>query len=281
MKILFQGGFKHNRDIPTNRSLVMSYCKELAKALIENDHQLILTGTWEYDMLIAEEVLELLNKDTKRAKKFITFLLSQRITEIPNIGQVIKIEHSRWWLEERTHQINYSDALIVIGGGKGAVDCVQKAFLARKPVFVAYKIQGGTSYAWEKRPKDYYYIQKGDTEFISDLNMQPQEFFHKVFVVINKLEKELDKQAFSMLHLENLIKDNKLEKVIEVLEQALEGKNEDIRNQLILISSSIKANENNLNLGLLSFEESNVMRTRITNSILNLMSEMKMNGYIG
>jgi hypothetical protein len=53
--------------------------------------------------------------------------------------------------------IQEADVVIGIGGGKGTADCIEKALLAKKPVFVACAIEGASTYVWEnKRQKDYH-----------------------------------------------------------------------------------------------------------------------------
>ena len=188
MKLLFQGGWKAHRNPIHTKQFVEDYCRALAKFIVSSQHQLILTSHREFDSLIAQEVVALAKEAGRNVKEILIFLLSERHREIPSVGRVIKFEQPRWWLEERTYYIQQADALITIGGGRGTSDCIQKAFLANKPVFVACAIPCAATDTWKKRPTDYYYIDRGDADFINDLNITPDEFFQEVFRILDSLK---------------------------------------------------------------------------------------------
>lgn len=187
MRILFQGGWRQGRD-PNIRPLIESYCKSFAEKIACSQHHLILTSTGTFERLIADHIAEQANRIGRDIKSSLTYLLTDRIKEVPSKGRVIRFNRPRWWLEERTYFIQQCDAVMAIGGGKGTSDCIQKAFLAGKPVFVAYSIPCPASKTWEKRPSNYHYISEGDSDFISDINTSPDEFIDQAFKIIDILK---------------------------------------------------------------------------------------------
>jgi len=197
MKILFQGGWKAGRDPEENKETISEYCETLAKYIVENNHQIVLTSNWRYDKTIADKIIEISNEQNKQIKDHLMYLLSEREKEIPSKGRVIKFEPTKWWIEERTYCIQQTDALIAIGGGKGTYDCVEKSFLSGKPVFVAAAISSPATSAWRRHKKSYKYINEGDADFIDDINNTPEEFFQEVFKIINTMaEKRYTRKVF-------------------------------------------------------------------------------------
>jgi hypothetical protein len=137
MKLLFQGGWKQGRNSTASKSLVEAYCRSLAKHVAASEHQLLLGSPREFDQLIAEELSRALKAASQKIKERLIYLLPARYADVPDKGRVIRLEEPGWWLEERTLLIEKADAVIAVAGGRGTVDCIQKALLAGKPVFVA------------------------------------------------------------------------------------------------------------------------------------------------
>ena len=135
MKILFQGGWKKDRDEDKVTGDIKKYCKSLARFIVDSEHQLILTSTREHCHFIASEIAGLVNNNPEELRKKVLFLLPERIRDTPSLGSVQKFDGTKWWQDERTYVIQQSDALIVTGGGRGTFDVIQKAILANKPVF--------------------------------------------------------------------------------------------------------------------------------------------------
>ncbi|AGB49385.1 putative nucleotide-binding protein containing TIR-like domain [Methanomethylovorans hollandica DSM 15978] len=187
MNILFQGGWSKNRDLPNEKELVDNFCLSFARHLLSEDHHVILTTLGEYDFLIANEIARLCKETGKNPKNYITFLLPEKISQIPEIGKVIKLPKCRWWLEERALLVQKADLLIAIGGGKGTAECIRRAFLDRKKVFVA-PLTKTSKHSWYQRPSEYYYLNPNDAEFVKEVNISADEFFDKVFRIIAALK---------------------------------------------------------------------------------------------
>ena len=187
MKILFQGGWKAKRDPEETKDQIAEYCQALAEHIVANNHQVILASNRKFDKLIADKIVEAANAKKANVKDHLLFLLSNRIKDLPSIGRVITIEATRWWIEDRTYLVQESDAVVAVGGGKGTFDCVEKAFLSGKPVFVAASIPCRSTKAWKRRKSSYKYIVPGDADFQDDLNITPDEFFDNVFGILNSL----------------------------------------------------------------------------------------------
>lgn len=217
MKLLFQGSWKENRDKNNIKSSkIDEYCKSFAKNFVESNHQLILSSLGRHDLILAKEIAELLNNDEEELKRKVIFLLPDRIKEIPKIGTVIKFDGTKWWQEERTFTIQQSDALIVIGGGKGTSDSIQKAILANKPVFYPSQIQTNSYGAWKKRPSDYCYFKLGDADFNDNLNTTPDEYYKNVFDVLEEYSKlKYARNVFIVHGRDHLLRD----RLISILEK--------------------------------------------------------------
>jgi len=200
MNLLFQGGWKINRDKDDDLKLINDYCKSFAKHFVNSGHQLILTSCREHDMEIVKEITVLLNNNLDEIKKRVIFLLPDRIKEVPKLGIVHKFDGKTWWQEERTFSIQKADALVVIGGGKGTSDSIEKAFLAKKHVFFPKKIKTNSYSAWKTKPANYCYIQDGDADFNDDFNLSSDEYYKKVFEVLNELNKTKHPRNIFIVH---------------------------------------------------------------------------------
>jgi hypothetical protein len=187
MKILFQGGWRQGRNPEGTKAVIEAYCRSLARHAASSQHQLILSSPRAFDALIAEELSSALVASARNVKDALIYLLPSRYKVIPEKGRVLKFDSPRWWLEERTYLVEHADAVVAVGGGRGTVDCIQKALLARKLVFVAGAIPSASAEAWKKRPSGYHYLQPGDTDFTEDVSNTPDEFFDAVFQIINAL----------------------------------------------------------------------------------------------
>jgi len=200
MKILFQGGWKARRDPVITKEVIASYCDKFAELVVKNNHQVILTSNRDYDKIVAEGVRDTAEREGKDVKDHLLFLLPDRITDIPTIGVVRQIDHTRWWIEERTYVVQFADVIIAIGGGKGTFDCVEKGFLSNKPVFVVAKIKCKATDAWKRRKETYKYLSNGDADYSDDLNITPEEYFEKTFNIINSLEEEKYTKKIFIVH---------------------------------------------------------------------------------
>lgn len=187
MKILFQGGWWEGRNPPETRGVIETHCRSLAKYVVEQNHTVVLTSAKDYDKIIADEVSAIVRIQGKNIKDHLMFFLPQRENVLAKEGRVIRIPEKRWWIEERTYCVQNSDVLLAIGGGKGTLDCVEKALLSRKPVFVAASVPSDAAFAWKNRPADYKYLIEGDSDALDDVNITPDEFFSHVFSIIRDL----------------------------------------------------------------------------------------------
>ena len=200
MKLLFQGGWRAGRDPENTREIISAYCLSLAEHVVDHNHQLILTSNREYDQIIANHISKMAKNKNKSVKDHLLFLLADRIKELPVEGRVKRFPSARWWIEERTYCVEISDVLIAVGGGKGTFDCVEKAFLSRKPVFVAATIPCRATDAWKRRSPSYRYLSDGDADFAEDLNITPNEFFGEVFKIIGSLANIVHSRRVFVVH---------------------------------------------------------------------------------
>jgi predicted nucleotide-binding protein len=187
MKILFQGGWKAGRNPDETKETITKYCSCLARHIVTHGHTIVLSSNRDFDRLIADEVCRASQAVGKSVKDHLLFLLPQRETEVPTQGRVVRFPEGYWWSEERTYYVQHTDAVIVVGGGRGTFDCAEKAFLCHKPVFVAAAIPCKPTDAWKNRARGYKYLEDNDADFLDDINVTPDEFFTHVFAILNKL----------------------------------------------------------------------------------------------
>ena len=200
MKILFQGGWKEGTNAPETKALIEEYCRSLAKYIIKEHHAVVLTSNRDFDRVVAAELIATANSEGHNVKEHLMYLLPEREQPLPPTGRVVTIPQKSWWIEERTYAIQNADALIAIGGGKGTLDCIEKAFLSRKPVFVAAAIPSVASNAWRNRVKGYKYLVEGDADIFDDINVSPQEFFQNVFGILNVLAEVAYSRRIFIVH---------------------------------------------------------------------------------
>lgn len=283
MKILYQGGFKQRNDDIYRKTDFLKYIDEFARQLVRYNHQVVLTDDWEYDNLIAEKVLENLNGDLKASRKYVLYYLSERVKSVPSIGMVKKYKAPKYWTNERTIQTQFSDCLLVIGGGKGTGDCMEKAFLSKKPIFIAYSVSDYPSTVWDEHAGNYFYLKEGDSDFITDLNQTPEDFFFEVFNVINQLEvkgktsegqMESKSSSQKITQIRKLISDGLLEKSIESLMDSSKNIDAGLSNQIIILAGQYRSISRNKNLGL---GEKSEEEARIMLAVLNILDELHSN----
>jgi predicted nucleotide-binding protein len=89
----------------------------------------------------------------------------------------------RRFQEVNTFLTQQVDAVTAISGGKGTRDALQKATLARKPVFPVAVVPGGARDEWERLQRERYANRvAGDLEFLGDLGMKPAEMAARIAV---------------------------------------------------------------------------------------------------
>lgn len=200
MKLLFQGGWKQGRNVPEAREQVEGYCRSFAEHLVRSGHTVVLTSARLCDGLVANEVKRVVDAHGKNIKDHLIFMLPSRENVIPREGRVIRLPETSWWIEERTYFVRNTDAVVAIGGGRGTFDCVEKAFLSQKPVFVARAIPCKAASAWSSRAAGYKYLVDGDSEPFDDLNLTADEFFAHVFEVVNRLSEVVYPRRVFIVH---------------------------------------------------------------------------------
>jgi hypothetical protein len=201
MKILFKCSWKASRDPAEAEDKLKDYCRSLATYIAANRHQIVLTSTNSFNELLAREIAQRLKGSERTTAQHILWVLPESDELMPEEGTVRTLEASRWQLEARTLQIQMADAVIAIGGGRGTSDCILKAFLSKKPVFVARAIKGNSAETWKKhKPNNYHYLVPGDADFNDNLPRSPDDFFGEVFRVLNTISENLFPRRVFVVH---------------------------------------------------------------------------------
>jgi predicted nucleotide-binding protein len=217
VKILFQGGWKPLRNSSQSKQQTDAYCRALARSAVRENHTVVLTSNREFDVIVAEELVAAAKAVGADVKNHLMYMLAEGEQPMPAAGRVVTIP-SRWLIEERTYAIRNTDALVAIGGGKGTFDCVEKAFLSNKPVFVATAIASPSVQAWRQRPKEYRFVRDGDAAVFDDVNVTAEEFFRNVFDVVNALSEIAYSRRVFIVHGHDLRFRDQLAQILRAME---------------------------------------------------------------
>lgn len=199
MQILFQGGWVEGRNAPEHREAVKDFALAFAERVVQSGHRVIL-GSYRYtDRVIAERIIELTGSN---AKDVLTVRVPQRykLEDFPVSGRVERLPKTRYWQNERTLLVMGADALVAIGGGKGTLDCAEKAILAGKPVIPAPATGGSAEAIAAMLGSDYSYVSDGDARFLSDLNTSPRAFFDSAISVLDGMDHRLWSRRIFVVH---------------------------------------------------------------------------------
>lgn len=188
-RILFQGSYRTPALDSERIDLAEQIARGLGKALIAGGLDLVLTGA---KMLDAEIGRSAVNESTRLGsnarERIRTFLLDDDLNEsAEGFGMVLRPADKRWFAV-RTFVVEECDAVIALIGAKGTSDCLQKATLARKPVFPIPVAGGAAKVEWEHlRATRYRHPGGGDLEFLGDQSLNPEELCTQIVSEINRL----------------------------------------------------------------------------------------------
>ncbi|MCB0639889.1 MAG: hypothetical protein KDC54_24875 [Lewinella sp.] len=283
MKILFQGSYNAKRDPKGNRLLVIEYTKRLARKVIENDQHIVTTYLRDTDKILAEEICRLLDYDAQRIKRHLTYYLPDKLEEHPPYGIVRRFQTPDYWASERTLAVAFCDALMVIGGGRGTADSMEKAFLSQKPIFIAYQIKGYPTEVWDIQAHDYFYLEPGDADFITDGNLSTEEFFDHSFAIIDQLESAgqgpIDDQpekarsmVFPFLELRQLVAKGYIDRALKRSLDFANTIDQGLANQLTTLSGSYHIQRRSRSMGI---TEKNEQLNRIMLAFLEILTEIE------
>ena len=176
-RVLFQGSVsdrqrvdsRGRKDRPELSSIAEPIATALGKEVIRGGLDLILTGTRSLDRLVglaAEAMCNELGANPRERIRTIPADAHQDLTVA--VGTVVP-SMDRRRQEVRFSVVREADAVVGVVGGKGTSDCIQKAVLAKKPVFPIAVGGGGAQAEWERlKGADYYNSVRGDIDFLND-----------------------------------------------------------------------------------------------------------------
>ena len=180
-RVLFQGSFADGSlrkrsitelELDEHPALALPIAEELGSRLIEAGFDLILTGATQLDHVLGEsavaacERLKINPRDRIR-----TYPHGDTGEAQVGFGMVLQPADKRWQ-EVRTFVVAECDAVIALIGGKGTSDCLQKAVLAKKPVFPIPTGGGASKLEWDRlRAARHRQPGGGDLEFLGDQSL--------------------------------------------------------------------------------------------------------------
>jgi len=209
------------------------------------------------------------------------FLLPEDCTDIPKFGVVKRYDVPRYWSFVRTYIVSLCDILITIGGSEGTADCIEKAMLCKKPVFIAHKIEGYPKEIWERYYIDEkrYYIQEEDAEYILDYNLSIPEFYNQSFNIISKYKVGYPNYFFDREHQRKVIKKwrdlvatGKLNDALKDTRKISERVDDGLRDELILLQSQLCDIDKEASLGIAERREE---ESRIKLAYLEIVDELE------
>ena len=178
-RILFQGSHSQRgsrRDPPEILPVAEAISAALGRSLIRNGVDIILTGFRSLDGVLGRAAVaacEELSIDQR--ERIRTYPYGNASGNSKGFGMVLEPLEKRYQ-EVRTFMIQESDAVIAVMGGKGTADSLQKAMLARKPVFPIAVTGGAAGTEWERlRRMQFCNRTKGDLDFLGDRSLSPQD----------------------------------------------------------------------------------------------------------
>ena len=178
--VLFQASFGDERarvgDIhsPQQQAFACEVARELGRRLVEDGFGIILNSGSGLDAELGQAAVQActalhINPRTRiRTYPYGT-------TSMNGFGMIMEPVDKRWQ-EIRTFVVSESDAVVAIAGGKGTSDAIQKAALARKPVFPIATIPGAAKDEWRRLIRqDYCNHVAGDLDFLGDIGIKATE----------------------------------------------------------------------------------------------------------
>jgi predicted nucleotide-binding protein len=192
--ILFQASFGNedetlrHKDICTQEqhTYASDFACELGRRLIEKGFGIILNGAAELDADIGNAAVQAcVALGIESRERIRTYPYGYK--SMKGFGRVIRRTGKRW-MDARTFVVNNCDAVIAISGGKGTSDAIQKALLARKPVFPVAIVSGASRDEWDKLVNQGYYNKFfGDMDFLGDVSLTPADLAQEIVSACNLL----------------------------------------------------------------------------------------------
>lgn len=179
-RILFQGSHKpsaHNRkDTPEQLRIAQPIAQALGSTLIKEGFTVVFTGARPLEAEFGRAAMDTcLALNVEPRERIRTYQYGHLRGEPRGFGMVLE-PLDRRWQEVRTFIVQETDAVIGLIGGKGTSDVIQKAALARKPVFPIAVAGGGAQLEWERLKRERHYNRiEGDLDFLADRSMSPKE----------------------------------------------------------------------------------------------------------
>jgi predicted nucleotide-binding protein len=177
-KVLFQGSHKQRgtrHDPSETLPMAGAIASALGKCLIRNGLDVVLTQSLSLSAELGREAVAACEELTVDPRERIrTYPYGAPRGSTKGFGMVLEPLEKRYQ-EVRTFLIQECDAIVAIVGGKGTADSLQKAMLARKPVFPIAVTGGAAAAEWERlRRMQYCNRTKGDLDFLADRSLSPQ-----------------------------------------------------------------------------------------------------------
>jgi predicted nucleotide-binding protein len=185
-RILFQGTFVpegRRSDAAQQLDRARPLAAALGDFLIRGGFELILTGSKhvidEELGIAAVKACEALNVEPHTRIR--TYLdKTHRAKRSSGFGMVLDpLEQD--WNDVRTFVVQEADAVVALLGGDGTHDSIQRALLAKKPVFPIAVAGGGAERAWERlKLRRYCNRITGDIDFLGDHSLSAETLASRI-----------------------------------------------------------------------------------------------------
>ena len=220
--ILFHGHLRkkeRQRETSPEWDKAIQIAKHLGKNLIQNDYDVVLYNSQDLDGELgktAVETCQLLNVDPNT--RITTYFSDTDADGMQGFGKVLKRTKTKSQ-DFRTYLLDQCDALITCAGGNGTADLMQKARLAKKPVF-PIAIAGGTAEKqWrELKEGNIFYDKPDELDVLADHGALPEEIASAIIKLCDNIIRKPYSRRIFIVHGHDSGLKNELARFLEKLE---------------------------------------------------------------
>jgi predicted nucleotide-binding protein len=188
-RILFQGSQStegSRTHSPEELEAAARIASALGSSVIAFGFDLVLTSAVSLDQLVGKAAAEACQELDVEPRDRIRTIAYGSDRE-GGFGMVLP-SVDRVYQDARTGIVEQCDAVVALAGRRGTSDAVQKARLARKPVFPIAVAGGAAAAEWEKlKVSGYKYSEPGDIDFLSDRSAEPEQLVKKIMSLCSTL----------------------------------------------------------------------------------------------
>jgi predicted nucleotide-binding protein len=185
-RILFHGSMP--AEIPEPE--IGEICSEFGAAMVSNGHCGVLSGPGPLELIVADSIARRCAETSAPVGEHLEWIIVRTDGALKNqlhIGRRIVLDRAFSYgsfARLRTYLVQHSDAIVTVGGQKGVLDIVEKAKLARKPIFPVGRTGGESREqcaAMASRPEEIWFCTPNEFADLSDYNLTARDLMSRIF----------------------------------------------------------------------------------------------------